>query len=84
MAILDTEVATYQRELPNLLKDTGKYVLIHGERVDSVWCTYDDAIQAGYRFFGLKPFFVRQISPFEEVFTTTKDIAPPCPSSTSQ
>src|SRR5207302_1898928 len=81
MAILDTEVETYRRELPNLLRDTGKFVLIQGDKLYGTWSTFDDVIQEGYRLFGLKPFFVRQISPIEEVFTTTKDIAP-CPSST--
>jgi hypothetical protein len=71
MSILDKELETYDRELPNLLADAGKYVLIQGDKLYGTWSTFDDVIQEGYRLFGLKPFFVRQIGAVETVFTTT-------------
>ncbi len=82
MPALQKELETYQRELPNLLGDAGKYVLIRGDQLHGVWSTYEDAIQEGYRLFNLEPFLVRQISAMEQVFYTTKDVAPPCQSST--
>ena len=85
MSVLDRELETFHRELPNLLlSDAGRYALVHGDKVDSAWSTWEDAVQAGYRLFGLEPFLVKQISLIEEAFFTTKDIAPPCPSSTCQ
>jgi hypothetical protein len=45
----------------------GKFALVRGDRVDSVWCTYEDAIQAGYRAFGLEQFMVKRIEAVETV-----------------
>jgi len=71
---LEKELATYQRALPNLLGDAGKFVLISGDEVSGVWATYADAIQAGYRVFGLAPFLVKQIQAIEQVHYMTEDV----------
>jgi hypothetical protein len=75
---LEKELATYRRELPNLLANTGKFVLIHGDAVAGIWETYPDAIQEGYRLFGLEPFMVKQIQAVEFVHSLTRDVELRC------
>jgi hypothetical protein len=75
---LEKEVETYHRELPNLLANAGKYVLIHKESVISWWDSYTDALQEGYRLFGLEPFLVKQIQAVEPVHHVTRDLGPAC------
>jgi hypothetical protein len=77
---LQKELETYQRELPRLLDKTGKYVLICGDKVESVWETFADALQEGYNVFGLQPFMVKQIQPVEPVHYITRDVRPVCQS----
>jgi hypothetical protein len=60
------ELETYRRELPNLLGHEGKFVLIQGDRVESVHDTEEDALRAGYDRFGLAPFFVKEIRAVEK------------------
>jgi hypothetical protein len=76
---LEKELDTYKRELPKLLDNLGKYVLIHDDQV-SVWATYEDALQEGYRLFGLKPFLVKQIQATEQVHFVTRNVQPVCQS----
>jgi hypothetical protein len=65
---LETEMATYQLKLSELKQHEGKFVLIHGNEVIDVFSSYDDAIKAGYRAFGLSsPFLVKQIQALERV-----------------
>ncbi len=71
---LEKEQATYQRELPNLLANEGKFVLIHGDGVAGVFDTYHDALQIGYQQFKLEPFFIKQISAAEKVQFFSRDI----------
>jgi hypothetical protein len=54
--------------------NTGKFVLIHGDSVAGIWETYPDAIQEGYRLFGLEPFMVKQIQAAEFVHSVTRDV----------
>jgi len=76
----EKELATYQRELPKLLEQEGRYVLIQGDTVDSVWDTRNDAMQEGYWIFGLDtPFFVQQILAYEKPVVITRHIRPVCP-----
>ena len=75
---LEKELETYKRELPKLLADEGKFVLIQDERVYGTWGTYEDAIQEGYRLFQLRPFLVKRISPTEPVLHFTRDVLPAC------
>ena len=71
---LEKEQATYDRELPNLLANEGKFVLIRGDAVAGIFDSYHDALQVGYAKFKLDPFFIRQISAMEKVQFFTRDM----------
>jgi hypothetical protein len=75
---LEKELQTYRRELPKLLGQEGKYALVQGDALAGVWDTYEDAIQAGYDKFGLKPFLVKQILAVEQVHSITRNVTFPC------
>ena len=75
---LEKELATFQRELPNLLNRVGKYALVQGDSLISVWDTYEDALQEGYKLFGLKPFLVKQIQAVELVHCMTRGVPVTC------
>jgi hypothetical protein len=66
---LEQEWEAFRRELPSLLavpENVGKYALIHGGRVDSVWPTMQEALDTGYDRFGIEPFLVQHIVEKEE------------------
>lgn len=73
---LKVELETYEERKASLLGSEGKYVLIHGKEPASVWDTYEDALQAGYQKYGLKPFLVKQIQGIEAVQSFTREICP--------
>lgn len=73
---LDTELATYERELPSLLASEGKFVLIQGDQVIGVYDTYRDAVQSGYDRCGLTPFLVKRIQIIEQIQYFTRPIGP--------
>jgi len=73
---LEKELATYQKNLEELLKCEGKFVLIHGDEVAGTWATYEEALQEGYSRFGLDPFLVKRIEWAETVQCFTRSIAP--------
>lgn len=77
---LEQELATFKRELPQLLNRSGRYVIIKGDKVLSTWDTYADALQEGYRLFLLEPFFVKKIQAVEPVHHFTRDVKPSCQS----
>jgi hypothetical protein len=77
---LEKELEKYRRELPKLLESVGEYVLIRDDNVISVWATYEDALQEGYRLFGLEPFLVKQILVAEKVHHINRDIKFACQS----
>src|SRR5205807_626695 len=54
MTLFAREIATYRRELPRLLEDdeAGRFMLLHGDEILSIWDTCRDAIQAGHQRFG--------------------------------
>lgn len=63
---LDTirrEIATYRRELPRLLAEgqAGRFALIHGDEVVSLWDTSEDAYQAGCEPFRGEPFLAQPV-----------------------
>jgi hypothetical protein len=63
---LATELATYFHELPRLLEtgQNGRYALIKGAGILSLWDTLEDALQAGYERFGPDvPFMTQRIDP---------------------
>lgn len=62
MAVLDTELDTYEKNRERLLGEhAGKYVLIHGEEVVGAYESKMDAIRLGYRTFGNVPFLVKRV-----------------------
>jgi hypothetical protein len=71
---LERELATYQKELPNLLVHEGKYVLIHGDSVVDVYSSYEDAVKSGYEKFGLELFLVKKVQAVEQVQYFTRNI----------
>ena len=78
---LAKELATYERQKDELVgTHEGKFVVIHEEEVAGIWDTYKDALTAGYKQFGLRPFLVKQILGIERVQSFTRDILP-CESS---
>ncbi|WAB91948.1 hypothetical protein [Pseudomonas citronellolis] len=77
---LETEITTYNAQLPNLLQHQGKFVVIKGEEVVDVLDTYNDALKLGYERFGLQQFLVKRIMPPEQVFFITRHVVPCQPS----
>ena len=73
---LQAELDTYNAELPRLLADAGKYVLIHDGKVQGVFIAYEDALVAGYKSCGVKPFLVKRIEEMPSVQFFTRDILP--------
>lgn len=61
--VLEREQATYEREKARLLAEgeAGRFAVIHGDEVASVWDTYRDASQAGAERFGLGTYMIKQI-----------------------
>jgi asparagine synthetase B (glutamine-hydrolysing) len=59
----ERELAAYRRELTRLLREgeVGRFALVHGDAVVSVWDTRRDAVQAGRDKFGAASFLVQQI-----------------------
>ncbi len=72
---LEKEQETYQKKLPELEQDQGRYVLIHGEDVVGVFDTYNDALSEGYKLFQLAPFLVKLIEGEERVHLVTRLMA---------
>src|SRR5271156_2167211 len=76
---LEKELVTFERELPRLAKEApGKFALVKGDEVVSLFDTYEDALTAGYGMFKLETFMVKQISAIERIQFFTRSLAP-CP-----
>jgi hypothetical protein len=69
---LERELATYQKALPNLMAEQGKFVLIVGDDVLGTFESYGDALTAGYKKAGLNPFLVKRISTVESIAYFTR------------
>jgi hypothetical protein len=78
MVALQKELETYNRLKQQFIADEGRFVLICGDAVDSIWDTYDDALRVGYQKFGLAPFMVKKIGVIEPVHVFSR--SPVCPS----
>ena len=59
---LTQEFETYQRDLGKLVRDAGKYVLIHQTEIVGIYETYAEAFEEGYGKFALDPFLVMHIA----------------------
>jgi hypothetical protein len=67
-----TEITTFYHELPRLLGEGegGRFVVLRGDKVDSIWDTGRDARQHGYRTFDDGRFLTAEIdSEFLAVFS---------------
>ena len=73
---LERELETYRTHLPTLLAQEGKFVLIHGDHIDSFWDTFQAALEAGYGRFDLGPFLVKQIVAKETPLYFSRNIVP--------
>jgi hypothetical protein len=66
MAVLDTELETYEKNRERLLGEyEGKYVLIHGDEIVGAYESKIDAIHLGYQKFGNVPFLVKRVVEIE-------------------
>jgi len=62
LELLGPELETYERHRDELLgKSEGKFALIHGNQIVSIFDSKKDAIEQGYERFGNIPFLVKQI-----------------------
>jgi len=72
----EKELETYQGQLPALLAtDEGKYAVIKNDAILGVYGTYEDALNAGYKEYGLVPFLVKQITAIEQIQYFTRELA---------
>ena len=76
---LDTELKTYQRLLPSLLSEQGRFALIACDQLLGTYAAYEDALQCGYEKRGLEPFMVKKILADEQILYFTRDLGAPCP-----
>jgi hypothetical protein len=76
----EPETAAFRRELPWLLEqgERGRFALVFGDEVISVWDTRRDAVQAGGERFGLVPLLVQEIQPEERPGFIPRLGIPPC------
>lgn len=65
---LEKEYETYQNKRQELLKDEGKFVVIHGDEIAGVWSTWEEALDAGYGKYGLTPFMVQHIEAVDTIW----------------
>ncbi|WP_321473018.1 hypothetical protein [uncultured Paludibaculum sp.] len=75
---LETELATYKRVLHQLRGDEGKFALIHDQDLIGVFGTYEDALNEGYKQFGLEVFLVKKIEACEQVQFVSRLFDQPC------
>jgi hypothetical protein len=78
--LIRTEIITYRRELPRLLAEghQGRFALVHGQEVVSIWDTFGDAYQAGRERFGLGvPFIAQPIDPRDLTRTFPEEFSVP-------
>lgn len=68
------ELETYQENLPSLLGDAGKFVVIQGTVLLGVFSTYDDALAEAYKAYGETPFLIKQIQVDETIHCFTRDL----------
>jgi hypothetical protein len=79
--VLDEELDSYKRELPNMLAaHSGEYALIHGQHVLGFWPTRVEAYAAGVERVGLGPFLVKKVEAVEPVFDLYVGLNLPCES----
>lgn len=74
---LEKEIAAFNQRLPEFqAQHEGKFVLIHGDDFIDAYSTYEDAIKAGYKAFGLEPFLVKQVLALEQAQFISRFVEP--------
>jgi hypothetical protein len=79
---LERELETFRRELPRLLADPanrGRFALVHDDKVDSVWPTLEEGLEAGYNRFGVESFMVKEVTEHEESQYFSRNLFKRCP-----
>ncbi|MGH7441289.1 MAG: hypothetical protein ACREKE_01305 [bacterium] len=71
---LEKELETYNQKLSTLLKDEGKFVLIHEDEIGGTFVNYEDALKVGYEKYHLNPFLVKKIEQTATIFFFTRDM----------
>ncbi len=71
---LEQELDTYNKLLPELLNDEGKYVVIHDDDLIGVFDTYNDALKVGYEKFGDVSFLVKSIERYEQPVFVSRNL----------
>lgn len=62
---LQQELAYYNRILPHILGETGRFVLIRGETVEGFYDSYRSGLSSGYEKYPEGSFFLKQIQPVD-------------------
>ncbi len=75
---LEKELETFHRELPGLLDQEGKFVVICGDQIVGIYVSYEDALKVGYEKCGLKQFLVKKIQAVEQAQYFSRDLDFPC------
>ena len=79
----ERELATYERHKARLLAGEGqecRFVLIQADDIVGVYDTYNDALEEGYKRFGVEtPFLIKQLTDVEEVQFFTRYVTPCLP-----
>ncbi len=74
MTTLAKELETYEKLLPSLLREQGRYAVITGDTLIGVYVSYEDALKIGYEHCGLTPFLVRKVSQEKTVLHFSRDM----------
>jgi len=71
---LEKELQTYEKSLPSLIGDAGKFVVIHDDTILGVFFAYEDALKAGYSKWGLGSFLVKKIEATEQIHFFSREL----------
>ncbi|MBI3626446.1 hypothetical protein HY224_00155 [Candidatus Uhrbacteria bacterium] len=70
---LEKEIKVYEQKKEQLLRENkGKFVLIKGEKIESIYTSYEDALAEGYKKFGNQEFLVKEITENENINFLTR------------
>ncbi|MBL8230604.1 MAG: hypothetical protein JNL98_19085 [Bryobacterales bacterium] len=76
---LEAELATFEKLLPSLLTEQGKYAVIHDTGLAGTYGTYEDALKAAYSKFGVnEEFLIKQILGVEQIQFVTRLLPEQC------
>ncbi len=77
MLPLQTEMQTYQAQLPGMLGNhDGQFVVIRGSDLAHFSDSYEEALRWAYETFGLSSFFVKKVAADQGLAHFTRDLGP--------